>query len=289
MAADITADQIAQLFQTLSEVTEPQAIGKGGQKSVFKAQHKQHGTIAFKIIKPVVETKQRIVREIRAVKILADAHIPAIHDTNIETVVNDGDLVWLVEEFIDGSSLREVIRGGRKFQVNEVLDFLETMLQILVKCEANRIVHRDIKPENIILSSDNKFWLIDFGISRHLDLASLTSTSNPFGAFTIGYAASEQLRNLKKDIDTRADLFAVGVVAAEMMLGYNPYLHKMTDVLQVIKNIERQPLPLLRLEGDRQFLLAKFIKTLGDNRLSRRPKTAVEAYEIFNVIKNTFK
>ena len=135
------------------------------------------------------------------------------------------------------------------------------MLSILDRSEDQNIVHRDIKPENIIIDTNNKFWLIDFGISRHLDLESITASNSPFGPCTIGYSSAEQFRNIKKEIDIRADLFSLGVVAAEMIIGYNPFFYNTNDIIQVIKNIENQPLPLLRISGDSQFLLAK-LRTL---------------------------
>lgn len=71
------------------------------------------------------------------------------------------------------------------------------------------LVHRDIKPLNIILDNKGKFWLLDFGIAKHLDLVSITPTNNPFGPFTLGYASSEQFRNFKKDKPGSVCPFAV--------------------------------------------------------------------------------
>jgi serine/threonine-protein kinase len=81
----------------------------------------------------------------------------------------------------------------------------------VVAAEAVSIVHRDVKPANIIVDPQGEFWLIDFGVARHLDLDSLTATAAPGGCGTIGYAPAEQCRNDKPDIDARADLFALGV------------------------------------------------------------------------------
>lgn len=183
--------------------------------------------------------------------------------------------------------MRNVLEQHKKFSLREIVHFLDTMFSVLTTCEQNRIVHRDIKPENIILDNQGKFWLIDFGISRHLDLATLTDSGSPFGPCTFGYAASEQFRNRKKEIDIRADLFSVGVVAAEMITGQNPYLENTADIIQLIKKIEHQPLPMLRIEGDNQFMLAKFIKTIGDNRYTRRPGNMQEVTALLNVVKST--
>ncbi len=284
-----SGDEVDDLMAAVSRSLELKGlIGKGGQKHVYKAIDTDNGEdLVFKVLKPNTDTLERVKREISAVDVIGHSSIPKVFETNADQVTSSNDLIWIVEEFIGGNSLREVLKSGKTFTLQEVVNFLDEMFSILELSEAHNIVHRDIKPENIILDPDGKFWLIDFGISRHLDLESITVTHAPFGLFTIGYSAAEQFRNRKKDIDIRADLFSLGVVATEMIQGYNPYLHKATDILQVIKRIEQQPLPALRIKGDDRFLMAKFIKILGDNRLSRRPKSVVEAKKIFELVKTT--
>ena len=263
-------------------------IGKGGQKHVYKALNLDTGEpFVFKVLKPTADTLERVKREIHAVDAIEHACIPKVFETNAGRVTGPDELIWIVEEFIDGESLRDILKGGRVFTLSEIVDFLDVMFSILEKSESKNIVHRDIKPENIMIDSGGGYWLIDFGISRHLDMESITITHAPYGLFTIGYSAAEQFRNRKKEIDIRADLFSLGIVVSEMIQGFNYYLHKATDILQVIKRIEQQPLPALRIKGDDRFLMAKFIKILGDNRLSRRPKSVKEAKKIFELVKPT--
>ena len=263
-------------------------IGKGGQKHVYSARLSSDALkVVFKVMIPSVNTVERVKREIRATTLINHPNIPKILNTNVDSSLKSGDLVWIIEEFIPGDSLRALLSSGRIFNIKELIDFIDTMLSILSQSEKLSIVHRDIKPENIIVGKDTKFWLIDFGISRHLDLESLTSSGSPVGPHTIGYSASEQFRNRKKDIDIRADLFSLGVVSAEMIIGHNPYWEGTYNVLQLIKKIEKQPLPILRIAGDSQFFLARFIKTLGDNRASRRPMNIDSAIRIFNLVKKS--
>ena len=289
MLNDITLSEVKNLLPEVSCKLDLQGlIGKGGQKQVYKAVNIDNGEpVVFKVLKPNTDTLARVKREIRAVDVINHAHIPRIFETNVDRVNDSDELIWLVEEFLDGECLRDILKNGKTFNLSEIVEFLDVMFSVLEKTEAHNIVHRDIKPENIIVDLDGKYWLIDFGISRHLDLESITLTHAPYGLFTVGYSAAEQFRNRKKEIDIRADLFSLGVVVAEMIQGYNPYLHKATNILQVIKRIEQQPLPALRIIGDERFLMAKFIKILGDNRLSRRPKSIKEAKQIFDVIRPT--
>jgi serine/threonine-protein kinase len=262
-------------------------IGRGGQKKVYKIKRESGEIQVLKLVETTNESLERVKREIRASSIIEHSCIPKIIASNANLISDNSSMVWIIEEFIDGTSLRKILETGRLFLINDVILFLDTILSILEKSEEKKIIHRDIKPENILLDKNNNFWLIDFGIARHLDMASLTDTNSPFGPCTVGYSASEQFRNRKHDIDIRADLFSVGVVTTEMLAGYNPYTKNVDNILHVIRDIEMRPLPLLRIKGDSRYLLAQFIRTLGDNRTSRRPSSANEARELLEIIKPT--
>ncbi len=170
----------------------------GGFKSVFKAVHDVHGKVVLKIVKPVldkVELIERIKREIRASEIIKSDHIPRV----IDSLISDND-IWIIEEYIAGETLRDIISAGKTFSLQEIYIFLETLLSTIILAEKKKIVHRDIKPENIIIDNAGKIWLIDFGIARHLDLDTLTDPNAPFAPCTIGYASAEQFRNRKREM-----------------------------------------------------------------------------------------
>lgn len=261
-------------------------IPGGGQKKVYMADHPEYGKVVYKIIHPNSDSLERTVREIRAVKLIDSNSIPNIHCSNAE--LPEANPIWIIEEFIPGKTLRTHIREGRKFTINEIVKFLLTMIDITILSEENNLVHRDIKPENIMLDDHGNFWLLDFGIARHLDLKSITDSKSPFGLFTFGYASSEQFRNLKKNIDIRCDLFSIGVVAYELIQGENFYIKDSNnDVFQILKKLENFSIPNQRIEGDAQFQLSTFIRLLGDHRRYRRPRTAVQAKEILTTVITT--
>lgn len=270
------------LIKKLSNIKQ---LPAGGQKEVYSASHQEYGKVVYKKIKLNSDSLERTKREIRAVSLLDSPNIPRIFEHNCDS---GGNNLWLIEEFVDGENLRHSILTGRIFNIKEVVLFIETLLKIIVLSESKNIIHRDIKPENIILDKKGKFWLLDFGISRHLDLQSITPTNNPYGLFTIGYASSEQFRNFKKDIDSRSDLFSIGIVAYELIKGENFYTQGTNgDVFKVIKKLENESLPNIRLDGDDKFQLSAFIKLLGDHKRNRRPRNAEEALKIFNTLKKT--
>ena len=271
----------------IAELNNLTLIARGGQKEVYLADHATFGRVVFKKVFPGIDSFERTKREVRAVSLLNSPSVPHIIAHNCEE--SNPAYLWVVENYIEGETIRKTLIDGRKYNTQEVVDFIDTALDIAVATEKLNIVHRDIKPENIIIGSDNKFWLLDFGIARHLDLESLTQTNTPYGIFTLGYASSEQFRNLKKDIDIRTDLFSIGVVAYEMIQGVNPYRQGTNDPIMILRRMEQVNLPPLRIMGDTQIQLSGFISLIGDIRRTRRPNTAQLAKIIFNNVKGTLK
>jgi serine/threonine-protein kinase len=163
------------------------------------------------------------------------------------------------------------------------LDFADALrlsgqlLATLVQAESKRIVHRDIKPENVMVDQSQNFWLLDFGLARHLDLESLTATRFQFGVGTLGYSAPEQMRNQKREIDSRADLFAVGVLLYEAVTGTNPFLAGARDQLEVLRRVEQHSLPRLQLHADSDGAFADFVSALIQKFPSQRPRTIADA------------
>ncbi len=270
----------------LNSLIKKRLLKKGGQKEVYTAEHPDYGKVVFKKIFSTSDSFERTKREVKAVSLLNSEYIPKIFAHNCEH--KNPQFIWILEEYIAGNDLRTVLSTGRIFSIKEIVHFLEIMLKIAVESEKNRLVHRDIKPDNIILDTEGDFWLLDFGIVRHLDLKSITETNSPYGVFTLGYASSEQFRNIKNEIDIRADLFSIGVVCYEMLKGINYYVHETNnDVFRIIKKLENNSVPPLRIKGDNQYQLSTFISLLGDHRRNRRPKTARQAMLIFETLKST--
>jgi eukaryotic-like serine/threonine-protein kinase len=139
-------------------------------------------------------------------------------------------------------------------------------------------VHRDVKPENIMQDSAGDFWLLDFGIARHLDLSSLTASGLPYGKMTLGYAPPEQCRNFKREIDSRADLFALGVTMHECATGKNGFLDPPPrDHLELLRRVERFALPPLALPIAAKESCRDLVATMTQKNRVHRPRTVREA------------
>ncbi|HNY81102.1 MAG TPA: serine/threonine-protein kinase [Thermoanaerobaculales bacterium] len=258
-----------------------QPLAKGGQKVVFAAQHAAEGEVVLKLLLKATGG-ERLEREVLAGQLVECDRVPRVYETgSLATPI--GECIWLREQRVQGTTLRTRLNAGA-LEFGGVVRLGIQLLSTLAQAEAKRIVHRDIKPENVMVDQTGNFWLLDFGLARHLDLESLTATRHHFGVGTFGYSAPEQMRNRKREIDGRADLFAVGVLLYECATGANPFLVGARDQLEVMRRLELQPLPRLQLPEDRDGALADLVAALVQKYPTQRPRSVAEALTWMNEI-----
>lgn len=211
-------------------------LAKGGQKTVFLAEHPDLGKVVIKTgqIKSFTSL-ERIKREIELLAELNNDYYPLQHHFNIDIITKE---FQIVEQYIEGEVLRHV--KDRFTTPKEIFTLLQSMIKGLQIIWDKNIVHRDLKPENIIIRPDGRPCIIDLGIARFLDLESLTQTIAPLGPCTPVYAAPEQLTNQKTLIDHRTDFFSIGIIALELYLQQHPFdLNFTGDLHSIVENILR--------------------------------------------------
>lgn len=262
------------LARQFPELTDLQVLAAGGQKQVFAAGHASDGEVVLKLMHPGTDPA-RTERELEAATRVQAARMPRIFEHG-KLASNTGIIVWFREQRIPGETLKARIQAGA-LSLHELLRLALHVSETLVAAEAVGIVHRDVKPANIIVDRRGEFWLIDFGLARHLDLESLTATAAPGGCGTIGYAPEEQFRNDKPNIDARADLFALGVTLYEAATGRNPHVEGARDVFEVIQRTSTRALPRLGSSWPEEF--ADLVATLAQPNRVHRCQTAKEAHE----------
>jgi serine/threonine-protein kinase len=132
----------------------------------------------------------------------------------------------MVEEFIAGSDLAASLIDGQPWQRSRVSDFFAALCDGLSALRSANIVHRDLKPTNIRVRTNGSPVIIDFGLARLLDLPDLTKTANGAAIGTPAYFAPEQAdpASTKHNIDHRTDLFSVGVMLYQALVGSHPFL-----------------------------------------------------------------
>ncbi|WP_418575071.1 serine/threonine-protein kinase [Hominenteromicrobium sp.] len=273
-----------ELMARFSDITR---IKKGGQKIVYKA--KLEGTIvALKIINDA--TDRRVQQEITLVNSLNLNNVPHIIESGV--VYDDSiseDVLYIIEEYLDGISLRDWLNSGNRFNLKQAYDVLHTILDIEIELEKNGILHRDINPNNIILAKDGNTYLIDFGLAKDLNGASLTLTAANYGPFTPGYAPQEQFSNLKNSQDVRTDLFSIGVTIYEACTGRNPFRKENDVFVDILTKTANLIPPRLTLSGDKLGYFSQYINMMMAKSQSQRPNTAVDAKRYLEAIKDSLE
>ena len=260
-------------FGRLSNLTP---LSSGSFKEVFSATDGDHGDVVLKLIQPG-QNIEDIKREILAVLRVQSPRVPVIYDHGtLQT--QTGEAYWILEQRVIGETVYSILQRST-FDIPQLLKLGLNILEALVQAEEVDIVHRDIKPDNLVLDSNGEFWLIDFGLARHLQLESRTPTANPWGKGAIGYAPPEQFRNIKPLIDSRADLFALGVTIYECATGINPFKHNTRGPSEILQRVLNMPLPELIMNPSPPDEFKDLIKAMTQKMVYHRPQNVRLAYE----------
>ena len=267
------------------EFEKIELMARGGQKIVFDGVHNSYGETVIKLYFQLNDP--RSLREIQIERDLNLSMVPKIYETG--TIEYEGtETLYIIEQKVKGTELRKVLESGKRFSLEEAVTFLEQGLEFIACIENKGIVHRDIKPENIIRADDGRIFFLDFGIARILGADSLTRTGAMMGPHTPGYAAPEQFNNLKKEIDSRADIFSLGVVTYECITGKNPFREGSINALEVLQKTETITPVQYSIKGDTQSQFMALLGAMMGKCPSRRPRTAKQAIDWLKVAKKTF-
>ncbi|MBM4360811.1 MAG: serine/threonine protein kinase, partial [Deltaproteobacteria bacterium] len=207
-------------------LTLVRVLGEGGMGTVWLAEHRTLGSaVAVKVMHGELGRRdpsllERFAAEARAAARVRHPHIVQMLDHG---TTEDG-VAWLSMELLEGESLREALASGERSGRVLAGVVVRQTSRALAKAHAEGVVHRDLKPENLFLTEvDGEPFVkvVDFGIAKLTERASgKTATSAVFG--TAAYMSPEQLRSTKS-VDARADLWALAVVAYEVLTGHLPF------------------------------------------------------------------
>ncbi len=230
-AGAFTARSVEQMNKALPVYECQVLVGQGGMGAVYRARHKKlDRLVAIKVLRPTaaeedsVSFAERFEREARVLAKLDHPHIVRIYDFGrAEEDEDEGKgFFYLVLEYVDGASLRDLMRDGR-LTAKEALELIPQVCEALQTAHALGVIHRDIKPENILVDGEGRVRIADFGLAKLNDAEptgfGLTQTNQTFG--TLHYMAPEQMRGAGT-VDHRADLYSLGVVLYEMLTGELP-------------------------------------------------------------------
>jgi serine/threonine protein kinase/tetratricopeptide (TPR) repeat protein len=242
-------------------------LGGGGMGEVYLA----HDTglkrqVALKRIAPTMradaKSRQRLWKEAELASRLNDPHIAAVYD-----VVEDGDEVFVVMEYVEGETLRR--RLTRSLKVAEFLSISTQCAAALAVAHQAGLLHRDIKPENIMLTGSGQVKALDFGVAREMPGSDCANTRETFESArfsgTLAYMSPEILD--EKPADARADIFSLGVVFYEALTGHNPF--RRAGFLETCNAISHEDPPPLR---ERNSQIPKELERIVAKMLAKNPE-----------------
>ena len=221
---------IAERYEVLGK------IGTGGMADVYKAKdHKLNRFVAVKVLKPEFREDKTFIRKFRS-EAQAAAGLTHPNIVNVFDVGDDEGVYYIVMELIEGITLKEYIAKKGKLSIKEATSIAIQVSMGLEAAHNHGIVHRDVKPQNIIISTDGKVKVTDFGIARAA--SSNTISSNVMGS--VHYSSPEQVRGGYSD--EKSDIYSLGITLYEMVTGRVPFDGD-TTVAIAIKHLQEEMVP----------------------------------------------
>lgn len=219
-------------------------VGGGGMAIVYKAKCQLlNRFVAVKVLRDEFIEDEEFIKKFRqesqAAASLSHPNIVNVYDVGVDEI-DDSKIYYIVMEYIDGKTLKEIIREKGQLSVAETVEYAIEMGEAIEHAHRNHIVHRDIKPHNIMIDKDNRVKVTDFGIARAATSSTLTNTSNVIGS--VHYFSPEQARG--GFTDSKSDIYSLGIVMYEMITGRLPYEGD-TPVSVALKHVQEE-IPLVR-------------------------------------------
>ena len=248
---------IAERYEIVSK------IGTGGMADVYKAMdHKLNRFVAVKVLKPEFREDATFVKKFRS-EAQAAAGLTHPNIVNVFDVGDDEGVYYIVMELIEGITLKEYISKKGKLSVKEATSIAIQVSMGLEAAHSHGIVHRDVKPQNIIISTDGKVKVTDFGIARAA--SSNTISSNVMGS--VHYSSPEQVRGGYSD--EKSDIYSLGITLYEMVTGRVPFDGD-TTVAIAIKHLQEEMVPPSVYSPDLPYSLEQIILKCTQKSVDRR-------------------
>ncbi len=216
-------------------------VGSGGMSTVYRAfDETLERWVAIKLMHREISSDsdqlERFRREARAVASLNHPHVVTVIDFG-----EDDDHPYIVFEYVEGETLKDRLRRVGRLPVPEAVAYAIEIGRALECAHSNLLVHRDVKPQNVLIDSEGRAKVTDFGIARSLEAEGLTATGRVLG--TTDYVAPEQA--LGEDTTAQSDVYSLGICLFEMLTGDVPF--KADSQVAVAMKHVKEPLPDIRM------------------------------------------
>jgi len=237
-------------------------IGSGGMATVYEAlDTRTQARVALKVLHPhLADQPTFVVRFQREAQMAMTLHSP--HIVRILEYGDDKGLHYLAMEYVAGITLQQFIQQMGALAINQALSIIQQAALALEEANRHHIVHRDIKPHNIMIMPNGMIKVMDFGIARDVMMDSMTMTGMFVG--TVHYSSPEQAGGER--VDTRSDIYSLGVVLYQLLTGTVPFQADTPQAL-LMRVMQGNPVPVQSLRID----LPAFVVQIVDKMLQRDP------------------
>jgi serine/threonine protein kinase len=263
----------------------------GGMGKVYKArQISLDRIVAIKVLAPKFTNNPRLtenfINEARSAGRLNHPNLVQVHDVNKDFQKNGQVVYYFTMEFIDGKTLKEMIRDTNKIPAFETIDLLIDITKGLEYIHANKLIHRDIKPDNIMIDREGNIKIADLGIALDENEATNSEQTTEDGQRRIvgtpHYISPEQVRG--KGIDSRSDIYSLGATAYHMITGETPFEGGSSKEI-IKKHITEEPRKIEDLSPDTPEIVCSLIKRMMSKKPDDRPQTVAALREELEQIK----
>lgn len=250
-------------------------LGSGAMGTVYRANFEHEGKnirVALKVVALGLlgnkSAMDRFHREASILKQLKHPHIVRLIATPNPN--KPSKTPFIAMEYIEGESLDHVLSRRGKLGWEEVVDYAKQLCSALQYAHEKGIIHRDLKPSNLMVTTDGKLKLTDFGIAKDTDVTALTGANSTIG--TAAYMSPEQCRG-EKDLTNKSDLYSLGIVLFELLTGRKPFTAE-TTVDMFMKHVQEVPPRPSRFVSDLPVWLDNLIMFLLEKDKEIRPLDA---------------
>ena len=274
----------AALPATIGRYRIVRLIGEGGMGAVYEAEQDQpRRTVALKVIKPGLaspELLRRFAQEAQALGRLQHPGIAQIYDAGTADT-GFGSQPYFAMEFIRGAALRDYA-DSRHLGLRERLELMVKICEAVHHAHQRGLIHRDLKPGNIIVDEAGQPKILDFGVARVTDSDTQVTLQTDVGQLvgTLNYMSPEQVLADPLDIDTRSDVYALGVILYELLSGRLPYQisKRLHEAMQTIREEDPSRLSTIdrRYRGDIETIAAKALEKDKTRRYSSAAELAAD-------------
>ncbi len=253
-------------------------IGRGGMADVRSGHDSRLGrTVAIKRLRNDLASdptfQARFRREAQSAASLNHPAIVAVYDTGDEVDADGSHVPYIVMEFVEGQTLRDLVREGRKILPERALEITADVLSALDYSHRAGIVHRDIKPANVMLTPAGQVKVMDFGIARAIADSSSTMTATAAVVGTAQYLSPEQARG--EQVDARSDIYSTGCMLFELLTGRPPFMGD-SPVSVAYQHVREEPVLASSVEAEVSPDIDAIVSKALAKRTSERYQSAAQ-------------